>query len=132
DRGDRNGGWDRGPGRGDQGRPDYGRPGQNGHWRDRDNDRQRYDQRRYQPSYRATQRYRVPAYRYPRGFYARRWAFGDYLPGGWYGSPYYLDAWRYGLPYPPIGCEWVRVGDDAVLVDVWSGQVLSVYYDLFW
>jgi Ni/Co efflux regulator RcnB len=33
---------------------------------------------------------------------------------------------------PPVGCEWIRVGDDAVLVDVWSGQVLSVYYDLFW
>jgi Ni/Co efflux regulator RcnB len=62
----------------------------------------------------------------------RSWSFGDYLPGGWYGSSYYLNAWQYGLPYPPIGCEWVRVGNDALLVDVWSGQVLSVYYGLFW
>ena len=61
-----------------------------------------------------------------------RWSFGDYLPGGWYGQSYYLDAYEYGLPYPPAGCEWVRVGDDAILVDVWSGQVLSVMYDLFW
>lgn len=78
------------------------------------------------------QRYRAPAYRYPRGFYVRQWSFGDYLPGGWYGQSYYLDAWQYGLPYPPVGCEWVRVGADALLVDVWSGQVLSVYYGLFW
>lgn len=62
----------------------------------------------------------------------RAWSFGDYLPYGWYSPSYYLDAWRYGLPQPPIGCEWVRVGDNALLVDVWSGQVLSVYYDLFW
>jgi Ni/Co efflux regulator RcnB len=122
-------GWDR-PG---QGRPDQGgRPGQNGQWRDRDHDRPRYDQNRYRPSYRSQQRYRVGAYRYPRGFYVNRWSFGDYLPGGWYGQSYYLNAWQYGLPTPPIGCEWVRVGDDALLVDVWSGQVLSVYYDLFW
>lgn len=62
----------------------------------------------------------------------RSWSFGDYLPGGWYSTSYYLDWFRYGLPNPPIGCEWVRVGDNAILVDVWSGQVLSVYYDLFW
>ena len=61
-----------------------------------------------------------------------QWAFGDYLPGGWYGQSYYLNSGQYGLPYPPVGCEWVRVGDDALLVDVWSGEVLSVYYDLFW
>jgi hypothetical protein len=65
-------------------------------------------------------------------FYARRWSYGDYLPGGWYGSSYYLNAGQFGLPYPPIGCEWVRVGNDALLVDVWSGQVLSVFYGLFW
>jgi Ni/Co efflux regulator RcnB len=60
------------------------------------------------------------------------WSFGDYLPGGWYSQSYYLNSGMYGLPYPPVGCEWVRVGDDALLVDVWSGQVLSVYYNLFW
>jgi hypothetical protein len=33
---------------------------------------------------------------------------------------------------PPIGCEWIRVGRDALLVDIWSGEILSVYYDMFW
>jgi len=26
----------------------------------------------------------------------------------------------------------VRVGDDAVLVDIWTGRILAVYYRLFW
>jgi len=33
---------------------------------------------------------------------------------------------------PPVGCEWVRVGSDALLVDIWTGEVLSVEYGLFW
>ncbi|MDR6627184.1 RcnB family protein [Caulobacter segnis] len=159
-RDDRRGGWDRhdnnrpgGPDRDrgrddnrwndrrDRDRNDY-RWNDNRNWdwndrgrdryRDRDRGRPHYDRYSYRPSYRAPQRYRAPVYAYPRGWYARPWAFGDRLPGGWYGSSYYLDAWRYGLPQPPIGCEWVRVGDDAILVDVWSGQVLSVWRDLFW
>ncbi len=101
-------------------------------YRDRDRGRPSYDRYTYRPFYSAPQRYRAPGYAYPRGWYARSWSFGDYLPGGWYGSSYYLDAWRYGLPQPPIGCEWVRVGGDAILVDIWSGQVLSVWRDLFW
>lgn len=62
----------------------------------------------------------------------RTWSFGDYLPRGWFGSSYYLNAGHYGLPYAPIGTEWVRVGGDAVLVDIWNGRILAVYYGLFW
>jgi len=111
-----------------QGRGGY----QQRQFRDRDRGRAQWDQRRYQQSYRFNQRFRIGAYRTPPGYYNRSWGFGDRLPFGWFGSSYYLNAAAYGLPYPPIGCEWVRVGDDAILVDVWSGQVLSVYYDLFW
>lgn len=62
----------------------------------------------------------------------RSWSYGDRLPWGWFGASYYLNWGAYGLPLPPIGCEWVRVGSDALLVDIWSGEVLSVYYGLFW
>lgn len=62
----------------------------------------------------------------------RTWSYGDFLPWGWFGASYYLNAGHYGLPYAPIGTEWVRVGGDAVLVDIWTGRVLAVYYDLFW
>ncbi|HRD46199.1 MAG TPA: RcnB family protein, partial [Caulobacter sp.] len=91
-----------------------------------------YDERHWRHSYHAPRRYRAPHYRYPSGWYVRSWSFGDYLPWGWFGASYYLNSGYYGLPFPPIGTEWVRVGDDAVLVDIWTGRVLAVYYDLFW
>lgn len=100
--------------------------------RDRDRGRQWFDQRSFRPSYRAPQRFRVAPYRAPPGFYNRSWSFGDRLPYGWFGSSYYLNFGSYGLPYPPVGAEWIRVGSDALLVDVWTGEVLSVYYGLFW
>ena len=31
-----------------------------------------------------------------------------------------------------LGDLVARVGGDAVLVDIWTGRVLAVYYDLFW
>ncbi len=108
--------------------PGYGRNG----YRDRDHGRHFYAPNIYRYQYYAQQRYRAGAYRYPSNWFVRSWVFGDYLPRGWYGNSYYLDWNYYGLPYPPIGCEWVRVGRDAVLVDVWTGQVLSVWYSLFW
>ena len=36
------------------------------------------------------------------------------------------------LPIPPIGYEYVRVGDDVLLVDMFSGRVVQVIYDVFW
>lgn len=108
------------------------RPGDGHQMRDRDRGRSWYDARQWQRSYHAPRRYRAPRYVTPRGWYVRNWAFGDILPRHWFGAGYYLNWFSYGLPRPPIGTEWVRVGDDALLVDVWSGRIVSVYYDLFW
>ena len=80
----------------------------------------------------AQQRFHVGWNSRPNGWYARRWSFGDFLPWGWFAPDYYLDFQDYGLPYPPVGCEWVREGSDAVLVNVWTGEVLSVAYGVFW
>jgi Ni/Co efflux regulator RcnB len=148
DRNDNRGPDNRGPDRNDNGnrpgmqyrgvpynnqnRPPVGRPNDPRYNNQRDRNRPQYDARRYRPSYRSPQRYRAPAWRPPIGYYAYNWRFGDYLPGSWFGSSYYLNWVAYGLPMPPIGCEWVRVGDDALLVDRFNGRVLSVYYDLFW
>ncbi len=118
---DRRGDWARG----------Y-RPGDGRQVRDRDRGRSWYSADQWRRSYNAPRRYRAPAYRYPSGWYARSWVWGDLLPRSWYSSSYYLDYRYYGLPRPPIGTEWVRVRDDALLVDVWTGRVLTVYYDLFW
>ncbi|MCI3135238.1 RcnB family protein [Phenylobacterium aquaticum] len=63
----------------------------------------------------------------------RSWGFGDILPRGWWTPDYRLNNWwDYGLPIPPAGYDWVRVGDDALLVDMWSGRVVEVVYDVFW
>lgn len=103
--------------------------------RDHDDDRaehRRWERDRFPPVYRSAQRYRH-AWRPPSGFYVRSWGFGDYLPHGWYGqNEWLLDPWTYDLPLPPPGFDWVRVGDDAVLIDRFNGRVIQVVRYLFW
>lgn len=123
-------GPDRGPDRGDW---NNGRNGRN--WDDsrRQQPRPRYDRRRYEPIWRSQQRYRGWVYQQPRGFYSRSWVYGDIVPRGWWDTQYrILDWWSYDLPIPPVGFESVRVGDDALLIDMYSGRVVQVAYDLFW
>jgi Ni/Co efflux regulator RcnB len=108
------------------------RPGEGRALRTRDQGRRAFDQNRWRPSYVSPRKYRISAYRRPNGWYANSWSRGAYLPRGWFIASYYLNRASYGLPYPPIGCEWVRVGEDALLVDIWTGRVLSVYRNVFW
>lgn len=116
---------------GDRGRDD--RRWDRGDHRDWERRRPRYDRRTYPPYWSSLRRYRISPYRPPVGFYVRRWGFGDILPRGWWGPTYRLsDWWAYGLPIPPVGFEWVRVGDDALLVDAYSGRVVQVAPHLFW
>jgi Ni/Co efflux regulator RcnB len=142
--GDRNGwtrdpnGWNRDGGRGGWDRDHHGpavRPG----WatrdgrHDRDRNRPHYDVHRYPHFFNFGHRYRIAPYVSPFGFFDYSWGYGDYLPWGWYGPNYWIDDWwDYGLPAPPAGCEWVRVGSDALLIDTFDGRVLSVARALFW
>ena len=81
----------------------------------------------------AGQRFRGPAYYFPRGFGSREWSFGEFLPGPYFDNDYVLsDYWDYGLPTPPYGFEWVRVGSDALLVRPVDGYILDVAHNLFW
>lgn len=81
----------------------------------------------------AQQRFRGPAYAYPRGFGFRQWSFGEFLPAPFFGGDYVIgDYWDYGLPAPPYGFEWVRVGADALLVRPVDGYILDVAHNLFW
>ena len=144
--GDRARGWDRhrdDGNRHDSGRRDWDRRdgdhrnGDHRDWDRRGRDDHRYDhdrwnRDRYPPVYRSHQRYRHD-WRPPTGFYSRAWGFGDYLPRSWYGGDYWIvDAGRYHLPLPPPGFDWVRVGDDAVLVDRFNGRVVQVVRFVFW
>lgn len=123
-RGD-HGEWNRpGDGRG----PDWDRD----HGRAQPHNGPQWAPRRYPPIYNSPSRYRGPYWRPPADYYVRAWRFGELLPRGWYAPDYQLmDWWSYGLPEPPPGYDWVRVGRDALLVDDY-GRIYQVVRSVFW
>lgn len=44
---------------------------------------------------------------------------------------YIVDYQLFGLEVPPVGCEWVRYGPDALLVNIKDGLILQTVQDLF-
>jgi Ni/Co efflux regulator RcnB len=100
-----------------------------------DGDRPRYDRRAYPGSIRPDHRYRWRGGEWypPEGYYYRHWGYGMRLPYGWYDQQWYIDDYYdYDLPIPPYGYEWVRVGPDALLIDLDTGMVVEAEYGLFW
>ena len=108
--------------------------------RHRDGDRQwssqwrsdrRYDWRRYRDHNRSI--FRFGRYYDPYGYNYRRFSIGFNLWPSYYGSSYWLDdPWMYRLPpaYGPY--RWVRYWDDALLVNIYTGQVVDVERNFFW
>lgn len=101
-------------------------------WDRRWRDNNRYDWYRYRshnPSI-----FRFGTYYSPyRNYSYRRLSIGFYLDSLFYGSRYWInDPWQYRLPdvYGPY--RWVRYYDDALLVNVYDGEVVDVIYDFFW
>lgn len=123
--GDRRGG-DRGWG--DRGWGDRG----GGNW-DRDERNRRGDGDRGW-SYRGEDhsRFHVPPYRYPYNWGYRSWRVGERLPYLFLSDSYYIDFGPYGLPRPPYGYRWVRFGPDVLLVNVYTGEIVDVVYDIFY
>jgi Ni/Co efflux regulator RcnB len=94
-----------------------------------------FDSRAYRRAFVSPRRYRYSGwYAPPRGYYYRRWGVGSIFPSlFWASSSYFINSWwSYGLMSPPWGYEWVRYGPDAVLIDVRTGQILQVRYNVFW
>ena len=75
----------------------------------------------YTPAY-------TSAYVEPAGYV--RYAVGGSLPMTYVGGSYYVDYQPYGLPAPPYGYHWNRVGNDAYLVSD-NGVIIDLRYDLF-
>lgn len=93
----------------------------------------RYDPRWYPPVWTPSYRYRGAYWVPPPGFAPRRWTYGEVLPWTWWTPRYRIESWwNFGLPVPPVGFAWVRLGRDAVLVDLWTGRVVQVAFSLFW
>lgn len=91
------------------------------------------DRETFRKVYRAEHRYDVRPYVRPRGWYHRDWVLGDILPVlFWTRSYWIISYWLYDLPIPPVGCIWVRYGNDALLIDRQTGEVIQVIYDIFY
>jgi len=89
--------------------------------------------RYYHQNYRADRRFRAPSYRPPRGYYLRRWSWGETLPVLFWARQYWLLNYAvYALPPPPFGAVWVRVDSDALLIDQYNGMIISVAYGVFY
>lgn len=125
----------------DDNRRDFGRDDNRRDWnRDRGGYRGGYnDPRRdfrnysnYHRDWRPTRRFRAPAYHRPPGWYSARWTFGQILPSLFWGRDYWLDYRMYDLPAPPYGAVWVRVGDDALMIDDYSGEIITIAYNVFY
>ena len=111
-------------------RRDY-RDGRYTRWSDDWHRDRRYDWRRYRDRNRSV--FRLGYYSDPFGWNYRRWSTGSYLYPSYYGSSYWLhDPWQYRLPpaYGPY--RWVRYWNDALLVNVYTGQVVEVMHGFFW
>ena len=94
----------------------------------------RQDFSSFHRNFSAPRRFRSPApYRRPGGWYARRWTFGEILPSLFWAPDYWLNDYRdFGLMAPPPGTVWVRNGDDALLIDRYSGEIIQVAYGIFY
>jgi Ni/Co efflux regulator RcnB len=91
------------------------------------------NRRSWQYNRRAERRYRWHRYNPPRHWKYRRWGFGMILPSPFWVRQYWItNYWQFGLPNPPYGYVWVRYGNDALLINVRSGQILQVVYGLFY
>jgi Ni/Co efflux regulator RcnB len=122
----------------DHGDRDRGGYADRGHHRGDNGDRRDgYRDGRYNgPGYgqwarRSPHRYHAGRYQAPRGYYARTWRRGEYLPPVYRGRGYYVDYRAYRLPPPPRGYGYYRHGDDVILTAIATGLIASVVFDLF-
>ena len=82
---------------------------------------------------RAFERVRSAPFVYPPGWGYQRWAIGAFLPPFFLVRDYWYPDWDLlGLPPPPPDYQWVRYGPDLLLVDLTSGEVVEVVYDVFY
>jgi Ni/Co efflux regulator RcnB len=90
------------------------------------------DRGAYNHNFQAARTFHIGPYHPPRGWSAHQWSYGQILPRGYWAAPYLIgDYWLFALEVPPAGYEWVRDGDDAILVNVDTGEILQVEYGVF-
>ena len=91
------------------------------------------DVSRFQGNVTSSRHFHAGNYRGPSGYSYRHWSFGDRLPSIYFARDYWLaDFLIYGLMEPPYGYEWVRYGPDALLIDLDTGEIVRVEYNVFY
>lgn len=99
----------------------------NGNWRHDT----RYNWHDYRQHHRSI--YHLGYYHDPFGWAYQTFAIGWRLWPSYYESSYWIeDPWTYRLPPAPPGTRWIRYYNDALLVDIYTGEVLDVIHDFFW
>jgi Ni/Co efflux regulator RcnB len=90
------------------------------------------DRGSYQHNFQAARNFHIGPYHPPHGWSDHHWGYGDTLPRGYWASQYLIaDYWLFALEVPPAGYEWVRVGNDALLISTTNGEVLQAEYGVF-
>jgi Ni/Co efflux regulator RcnB len=90
------------------------------------------DRGAYQHNFQAARSYHIGPYHRPAGWSAHHWGYGEILPRAYWASQYLIaDYWLFALEIPPAGYEWVRDGNDALLISTDSGEILQVEYGVF-
>jgi len=90
------------------------------------------DRAAYQHNFRAARTFHIGPYHRPPGWVAHRWANGQILPRAYWAPEFVIgDYWLFALEVPPVGYEWVRDDDDALLVNTETGEILQVEYGVF-
>lgn len=102
----------------------------NGGWNRNWRNDHRYDWRNYRHHHRST--FHLGIYIDPFDYGYRPFNIGYRLQPLYYGQRYWIDPGLYSLPYPPPGTQWVRYYNDALLVDVYTGEVVDVIQNFFW
>ena len=77
--------------------------------------------------------FHVRPYRDPYGWAYRLFSIGWRLWPQYYESSYWIyDPSMYRLPPAPPGTRWIRYYNDALLVDMYTGEVIDVIPNFFW
>ena len=101
------------------------------HWSTNWRNNYRYDWNGWRRHHRSI--YHLHSYHDPFGWAYQVFSIGWRLWPAYYGSSYWInDPWMYRLPPPPPGMRWIRYYNDALLVDMWSGEVVDVIHNFFW
>ena len=99
----------------------------NTNWRHDD----RYDWHNWRNHHRST--FHLGFYYDPFGWGYQPFNIGWRLWPNYYSSSYWInDPWQYRLPYAPPGTRWVRYYNDALLVDMYTGEVVDAIHNFFW